>query len=294
VVLLAGLLAASPAAASSSSSSGSPRSRDLVVLTYNVKAIPLVTDLDRLKEIGRILAERRGRGDEPDVVLLQEAYSEKSRGIRQRAGYRYEVVGTPEGPNLLFPNPSGLEVLSDHPIVSHQSRSFDDCALPECFVRKSVLAVAIELPDVPVPIQIFNTHLQADTQNDRVRKNQIDDVQTFLRRIGFGEEPAIFAGDLNFKPRHRSFHEFGRELPFFTEVGRHCLEAGPACEVVLGGRTDLNDVWKSNHDRQYFYAPEGSPVRIEPVRLVRNFTERFRGAPLSDHWGYEVRYRLTW
>ena len=64
--------------------------------------------------------------------------------------------------------------------------------------------------------------------------------------------------------------------------------------MVGGRRTDLFDVWKSSHDRQYFYTPAGSPVRIEPVRLIRNFTERFEGADLSDHWGYEVRYRFSW
>jgi hypothetical protein len=35
-------------------------------------------------------------------------------------------------------------------------------------------------------------------------------------------------------------------------------------------------------------------VRIEPVRLIRNFTEPFEGGGLSDHWGYEVRYRISW
>lgn len=298
---LLALLAAAPLAAVTPEA-GAPaapvaqRSLDLVVLTYNVKSLPLITDLDRLREIGKILAERRRRGDEPDVVLLQEAFSGKSERIRKRAGYRYEVVGAGEGSSLLFSNPSGLEILSDYPIVEQYGRSFDDCAGPDCLASKSVLGATLQLPELPVPLRIFNTHLQAHNQYDAVRKNQIDDIGVFLRRVGFGPEPAIFAGDVNFKPRQRSYHKFMRELLFFIETGRYCLDAQPSCEIVVGqdGRTDLADVWERSHDRQYFYAPESSPVRIEPVRLIRNFTERFDGEHLSDHWGYEVRYRITW
>ena len=60
------------------------------------------------------------------------------------------------------------------------------------------------------------------------------------------------------------------------------------------GQTDWTDVWKSSHDRHFYYQPEGSPLRIEPVRLIRNFTEKWHGDFLSDHWGYEVHYRISW
>ena len=271
-------------------------SRELVVLNYNVKGLPLITDLDRLREIGKILADRRARGDAPDIVLLQEAFSRKSQRIRKQAGYPYAVVGTPDGSHLLFPNPSGLEILSNFPIVAQYSRSYNSCAIPDCFITKSLLGVTIDIPGVPGPIRIFDTHLQAETHNDYVRKNQIDDISVFLRRIGFGEEPAIFGGDFNFTPRHPSYQKFLHELPFFVESGRFCLDAPQSCEIQVGldGRTDLSDVWHTAHDRQFFYAPENSAVRIEPVWLTRNFTEPYRGEPLSDHWGYEVRYRISW
>jgi endonuclease/exonuclease/phosphatase family metal-dependent hydrolase len=272
------------------------RSFELVVLSYNVKSLPFLRDAGRLRQIGRMLAERRRRGDEPDVVLLQEAFSSDAERIRSRAGYAYQVVGTGERGGLLLENPSGLEILSDHPIVAQYGRAFDDCASVDCLVSKSVLGATLSIPQVPVPIRIFTTHMQAHTPNDSVRKNQIDDIDVFLRRIRFGAEPAIFAGDVNFKPKHASYRKFLRELSFFTEAGRYCLDGREHCEIVVGtdGRTDLFDVWASSHDRQYFYAPQGSPVRIEPVQLIRNFTEPFEGTNLSDHWGYEVRYRLSW
>jgi endonuclease/exonuclease/phosphatase family metal-dependent hydrolase len=291
------LEAATPAiaatAATASAAPAAQHTRELVVLSYNVKSLPMLGGADRQRQIGRLLARRRARGEEPQVVLLQEAFSEDAEAIRKRAGYRFDATsGTP---SVMFSNPSGLEILSDHPIVAQYGRSFDDCAGADCLARKSVLGVTLQIPGMPVPLRVFNTHLQAHEVNESVRKNQIDDIDIFLRRIGFGPEPAIFGGDLNFQPRDRSYRKFLRSLSFFTETGRYCLDVS-TCRIAVGddGRTDLNDVWKTSHDRQYFYAPKGSHVRIEPVGLTRNFTEPYEGQPLSDHWGYEVRYRISW
>ena len=296
--LAAPLAASTPDAASPAAPAPlPPRDRELVVLSYNVKSLPLFGDEERQRRIGRILAERRAHGEAPDVVLLQEAFSHAAKRIRTRAGYRYQIVGADGGEDsLLLANPSGLEILSDHPILAQYGRRFDDCAFPECLVAKAVLGATLQIDGVPVPLRIFTTHLQAQGEHESVRKNQIDDIEIFLRRIGFGAEPAIFAGDVNFKPRHRSYSKFVRELSFFTETGRFCLESPASCEIVVGGdgRTDLNDVWRTAHDRQFFYAPAGSTLRIQPVRLIRNMTERVEGERLSDHWGYEVRYRLSW
>lgn len=275
---------------------GPAHTREFAVLSYNIKGLPLITDLDRLARIGEILAERRRRGDEPDVVVLQEAFVRESARVRRRAGYPYALRG-PDGGGP-FANDSGLEVLSNHPIVAHYERSLNDCAFPECWIRKAAVGVELALPGVPGTIQVFTTHLQADTRNEPVRRNQIDDLAVFLRRIPFGTHPAVFAGDFNFKPKHPSYHKFLRETPF-ADAGYDCLGTPDACQVVVGsdGRTDWTDVWKTANDRQFYYEPPGSPVRIEPIQVIRNFTEPFAGGEdgaLSDHWGYEVHYRLRW
>ncbi len=270
--------------------------RELKVLTYNIKGLPVITDLDRLKRIGEILAERRRLGDEPDVVVLQEAFARKAQRVRNRAGYPYMIQGPTDGG--LFANASGLEVLSNHPIVERHQRRLNDCAFPECLVAKAVVGVTLGVPGLPGPVDVFTTHLQADTRNDRVRRNQIDDITVFLNRIGFGGAPAIFAGDFNFKPRHGSYHKFLHATPFL-DAGFDCVVTPEACEVVVGlhGRTDWTDVWKSTNDRQFYYQPPDSPVRIEPIRVIRNFTDPIPGGErgsLSDHWGYEVHYRIRW
>lgn len=288
--------AAPEAPAAAGDSAAFAHSLEFKVLSYNVKGLPLITDLDRLKRIGAILAERRKRGDEPDVVVLQEAFIRKAARVRKRAGYPYAIRGAAGGG--IFANDSGLEVLSNYPIVARHERTLNDCAFPECFVSKAILGVELELPEVPDLIQVFTTHLQADTRNEPVRRNQIDDITVFLDRIRFGRVPAIFAGDFNFKPKHPSYQKFVREMPV-TDAGYQCLSAPATCEVVVGGdgRTDTTDVWKTSNDRQFYNQATGSPVRIEPIRVIRNFTERIDGGEdgaLSDHWGYEVHYRIRW
>lgn len=284
-----------PAAAYPDERSASPIRADhveLSVLSYNVKAIPVLTDLDRLAYIGEILQERRARGDEPDVVLLQEAFSKKSRRIRNRAGYPYSLVGDDGHP--WFKNASGLEILSNYPILGSFLLGYEDCAGADCFVRKALMAVELEVPGMPSPIVVLNTHLQAQSDYDEVRGNQIGDLQGFLETIGYSR-PLIFGGDFNFKPRHPSYHQFVQSFPF-SEAGRFCLDTPATCRIEVGadGRTNQSDVWVGSHDRQFYYRPSESEVRIEPVRLIRNFTEKRDGAFLSDHWGYEVHYRILW
>ena len=196
---------------------------EIKVLTYNIKGLPLVTNLDRLEKIGDILAERRLRGDEPDIVLLQEAYVRRAEQVRARAGYPHVIIGA-DGQRGVFTNSSGLELLSNFPIVAKYSRLFDACAFPECFISKGIVGATVEIPGVPYPVQVFNTHLQADTGNDWVRDSQIEDIAAFLGDVRFGRQPAIFAGDFNFKPKHGSYTSFLRKLPLL-EAGYRCLWA---------------------------------------------------------------------
>jgi endonuclease/exonuclease/phosphatase family metal-dependent hydrolase len=296
---LALVAAAAPALAAVAPGAGGAAAKgsgsvELKVLTYNVEGLPLLTDFDRFKWIGRVLAERRRLGDEPDVVLLQEAWVKKARRIRDRAGYAYAIRGV-TGQKGIFYNSSGLEILSDYPIVARYGRTFNSCSFPECFVSKSILGVTLQIPGVPYPVQVFTTHLQAHTIHDAIRMRQLRDIDTFFHRIGFGRDVAIFAGDFNFKPKHQSYHQFLEDFPV-EDAGYFCLQDPRDCTIVVGthGRTDLTDVWKTTDDRHFFYQPEGSALRIEPVRLIRNFTQKVDGERLSDHWGYEVHYRLSW
>jgi hypothetical protein len=68
----------------------------LSVMTYNVHGLPFPIAFQRdpaLHEIGtRLTALRRG-GQQPHVVLLQEAFTTDAKAIAPLAGYRYVALG---------------------------------------------------------------------------------------------------------------------------------------------------------------------------------------------------------
>ncbi len=120
----------------------------LTVLTYNVKGLPWPIAGNRtpqLDAIGATLGELRHHGNQPHVVLLQEAFSSEAKAIATAAGYRHVAFGPKEAPKLAAPPlgeafakaaqwtrgetagtlaDSGLAMLSDYPIVkSSEQRS---------------------------------------------------------------------------------------------------------------------------------------------------------------------------
>ena len=66
------------------------------VLTYNVEGVPWPIVWNRGEAFVRIadrLRALRRSGRAPQVVLLQEAFSDDARAIGRNAGYRYVVAG---------------------------------------------------------------------------------------------------------------------------------------------------------------------------------------------------------
>src|SRR6478736_4561758 len=69
---------------------------ELSVMTYNVEGLPWPVRAGRgskLKAIGRELAVLRERGLEPDVVLLQEGFSDEVDDLIELSGYPYVAKG---------------------------------------------------------------------------------------------------------------------------------------------------------------------------------------------------------
>src|SRR5437899_11582987 len=93
--MIASLLAA--AAVAGSGLNAPPTSpAELSVMSYNVHGVPWPFALGRpkaLSEIGAPLAKRRAAGDQPHLVLLQEAFTADAKAIAREAGYAYAVTG---------------------------------------------------------------------------------------------------------------------------------------------------------------------------------------------------------
>src|SRR5437588_11070175 len=86
---------ATPAAQSAPAAQAAPAA-DLSVMSYNVHGLPWPFTRGRpraLRKIGERLASMRRDGDQPHLVLLQEAFSGDAKAIARKAGYAYAVTG---------------------------------------------------------------------------------------------------------------------------------------------------------------------------------------------------------
>ena len=85
------------------------KSRIVKVMTYNIRGLPwpAATDRGRYKAIGKLIKKRK-----PDFVLLQEAFTRKSkRKVSKYAGYKNNIHG-PGGKLFRDLVGSGISILS--------------------------------------------------------------------------------------------------------------------------------------------------------------------------------------
>lgn len=314
LICLTFLLRHDPAAAD-------PQPVTLRVLTFNVNDLPRLwgaSDAPRLDYIGEDLARRRAAGTAPDVVLLQEAFTERARRLVTLAGYPYVTRGParkqaapanrttfslsmthaksqPFYPTGVVIN-SGLYVLSRYPIVAHDLRMYggQTCTGYDCLANKSVLHVKIAVPGLPDPVDIFTTHMQANIEREasaRKRLNthlqQTEIVRAFLREKLGPQGSAIFAGDFNIRSPIERYDLFVQETGV-TNAGLVCVQNPTDCEI--GPRTQLEMLWRYTNDYQFLL--NGGRYRFTPIYMARNYGDLVNGKPLSDHLGFEAVYRI--
>src|SRR5215471_1721588 len=114
----------------------------LKVVTYNIWGLPSwMTGAPggRYPRIAREL-ERL----DPDIILLQEAWTAKARKAAPANG-RWAIARA-AGQHTFFQQ-SGLETLSRFPIIGGEFYPFSRAAFPDRFVNKGVLKVTVRLPD---------------------------------------------------------------------------------------------------------------------------------------------------
>jgi endonuclease/exonuclease/phosphatase family metal-dependent hydrolase len=295
----------------------------LSVMTYNVRGLPWPAAWGRgpaLAEIGKRLAAMRDRNTQPQVVLLQEAFTDDAKAIARQAGYRHIVVGPQQAPaadaaplgegfaaaarwdrgelseSLLD---SGLLILSDYPIV--QSRNFafprGACAGFDCLAAKGVMIAWIAVPDVPQPIAIINTHLNsrrathvASERADQAYVWQVNATRRFVSENVERDMPAIFGGDLNGGKSPRRLSALAQPMLDASE------RDGLSTALTLPGipdstRAEASQIVKRNKDR--LISRNGNGITLAPRRASVPFGIRSATAPLSDHAGFVIEYAMV-
>jgi len=302
----------------------------LSVMTYNVEGLPWPVRLGRsgaFDKIGARLAALRASGEQPHIVVLQEAFSYDAKRIGIRSGYRYIVNGPdkdlPGAParrpsDIQFQSDasflhgersgklldSGLQILSDYPVLSIRRMAFPSyaCAGYDCLANKGVVIATIAVPGMAEPIAVVDAHLNSRTASGvgqarslYAYKRQIDALDGFLGRAITRGMPVIVAGDFNVGPRPD-------RLSYFTAHFRHwginpsrsvvqdalhsCFSSSTPCGAHLP-----DDAHRSLQlARDWQLSVPGVRKILAAGGLTVPFGHDLDGAMLSDHIGYTAYY----
>lgn len=306
---------------------------ELSILTYNVNALPWPLATGRDEAVARIAARLRGlraTGRHPRVVLLQEAFTETAKRIGRDAGYRHVAFGpgleaaatgrlaASDAAFLAAASPltgeglgkfadSGLQILSDYPILSIRRAAFPAhaCAGFDCLANKGMVAALIAVPGSRTPVAIINTHLNARKASGvapgralQAYRRQWEALDGFRAEVVPPDVPIVLAGDLNVgkSPERLALAHavVGRWLGSTAGVSsggvlRACFEPGVRC-----GRALPRDALRAlRHNKDWQVALPKDGVALVPQAIDVPFGAEADGTMLSDHVGYAVRYRLT-
>lgn len=312
--LIGAMIAGVPAVASAPT-------RDVSLMTYNVHGLPWPITDDRsvdLRAIGTRLHAMRTLGEQPGIVVLQEAFVDDAKAIGRTAGYRYAVYGPGEDSSAPIPRgddsfvedgsrlvgerlgkhvDSGLAIFSDYPILGVRRMAYPVCAGYDCLANKGAVAALIAVPGIATPIMVVDTHLNSNGASGAgspratyAYDRQLDLLADFIGSLGAGNRPILVAGDFNVgadlkRRTHFDLRMLGGEASLQTVLATcrlaRCPVAEPSSMAISIGRAKD---WM-------MYRPSPT-VAIRPIALAAPFGRNTDGSMLSDHVGVSVRYRI--
>lgn len=301
----------------------------LSVMTYNVEGLPFPFARGRSAAAGQIakrLAALRAQGQQPHVVVLQEAFGDAQRKIGIEAGYRYSASGPDaqlksdeamtdtdrafagkahffKGEGIGKWRGSGLIILSDFPIVAVRKAAFPAwaCAGFDCLANKGVLMAEVQVPGVDRPVAVIATHLNSKNASgvSKARWNAAFDRQAqtigrFLAANLAADLPYVFAGDTNVGKSQQRRDWLAAALPRADHAAlklslAYCLDKATPCAIDAPAQAAQS--YSRGKDWQAFV--DGKTVHLEPLAINVPFGADARGRMLSDHIGYTTLYRLA-
>jgi endonuclease/exonuclease/phosphatase family metal-dependent hydrolase len=301
----------------------------LSVLTYNVEGLPWPFALGRPPAFAK-MADRlemlRRSGRNPQIVVLQEAFTSDAQAIGRAAGYRYVVEGPTasdvsdappniaddrfaaagswlRGEALGRPAGSGLMLLSDYPIVRVRRMAYPDfaCAGYDCLASKGALLVTVRIPGAPSPVDIVTTHLNSrqhsgvsDERSLHAYQRETAFLSAFINQWHDPANPMIVAGDFNAgraQPRWSALRQaiasWHGQAPF-----QEAISEVARLRIAHGAPLpdDMHAILRRAEDWQFFTSGREAALGALAVRIP--FGHERDGTQLSDHIGYTALYRL--
>jgi endonuclease/exonuclease/phosphatase family metal-dependent hydrolase len=301
------------------------------VMTYNVHGLPWPFARGRDAAFERIegrLRMLRRQNAQPHIVVLQEAFTQGAKAIGSESGYRYIENGPSRDSSgneptklkdLTFSSAasffkgetsgkwldSGLQILSDYPILSVKRLAFPAfaCAGFDCLANKGILLVKIAIPGSITPILVVTTHMNSKRSSGvsmersyYAYQRQTDTIKHFLVANRDPKIPVIFAGDFNASSDQRKSYLLATGTSSLSAAStvkvqsalHSCLSAIHPCGFAVPQIASF--IQKRRLDWQ-FYA-NGLHTSIQAVKMQVPFGHERSGEMLSDHIGYGIVYRL--
>jgi endonuclease/exonuclease/phosphatase family metal-dependent hydrolase len=323
LALLAGWLAtAIPAATEELRLPGSAEPLRLDVASYNVQfatpdaVAPLLREWPghkpnveaRARAIARRLACR-------DVIAFQETINHERRlemfdeleasgrgcgqPSRLPSGRLFAFADGPDLPDagLLPLVGDELALASRLPILHVRQHRFEAAAGEDVLAAKGVLHARLALPGDGV-LDVFVTHLQADSQHAPVRRRQIDELAAFVQgRPDPNQAMVLVMGDLNVwggaVDRADSSSEYNHLMRALSEAvrPRHLVDLWLAThpddpETESGTkRRRLADGTLRPREKRIDYILMAAPPHVRPLAMARDFLVSdlvIDGEPLGD------------
>lgn len=310
-----------PALKIETSADGTTKSAQFSVLTYNLEGLPWPARKGRaepLREIGARLAAMNADGSAPDIALFQEMFSPSAKQAVEGSGYGAIAPGPrrvrspKDGPERKISGKakplkgelglrvlgSGLSIASRYPIVARDREAFGRraCAGFDCLANKGVMMARIYLPGVPLPVDVYNSHMNArgaskvsEKRNLEAHRRQVAMASAFISDTSDGDLALIFGGDFNMRHSEARWEGFSQYHPL-NLVHKYCMEEPDRCDVKMSWDGDAP--WMDTQDLQFF--GDGRKMRIRPVAVEAMFDGGESGPQLSDHDGLKVRYEIQW
>jgi endonuclease/exonuclease/phosphatase family metal-dependent hydrolase len=276
-----------------------------------------------LRAIGDSLGELRRLGQEPDIVMLQEAFISAAAEIPARGGYPNWVAGPGvsdlgliysdrasqsfiddrsfwKGEKIGKWQSSGLILASNFPIKVVYKHPFNqwECAGFDCLANKGLLIAEIEVPGLPHHLGVATTHFNSrgasgvTSERALIAHNlQVDEARDFLRKIMNRDLPFIWGGDLNMRnSSDRLVYFVETAIEKINEVSAFCSANPKDCETQIEWRSDAP--WQEAQDLQGWVP--GNQISVTPLSMEMLFDDPVDGIMSSDHDGVFVKYRLSW
>lgn len=298
----------------------------LSVMTYNVMGLPWPVAFGRGEALGRIadrLAGLRAQGQQPHILLLQEAFIVDPAQFARRAGYAHVAAGPDAAMRTPVPATaadraylagarwdrgetagrqmgSGLVILSDYPIMKTERMAFPAfaCAGFDCLANKGVLIAHLAVPGMSAPVAVVNSHLNARkaagvavARSFRAFDRQAGLLADFVAAKAPQGRAVIIGGDFNIgRDRQRITAFFARtQAAGLRFVAPHLGGAKRALagDAPVADERDLRHAAERQKDWLFARGADGRPMRVMQAQAPFGAAA---GTMLSDHVGYALSY----